>query len=621
MMLSISRKTVRQTWRPYAGAFVALACGVVLISVAVTLIGAVEKTARRAGITADEKLQLDDLAAMFGMMSGVALFMAMFVVASTFGFVVASRRRELGMLRLIGATPRQVRRMVRGEAGVVALLASIVGCLLGTALAPALPWLLRARGLTDLPLDLPPPWIAWVVAVPCAAGVALIGSWRASKRAAKLSPVTALQEATMERGRPGFWQALVGIVSLAAVVSAFVFRNDMNPLFALVCALLLPQVAVVGLVCFGRVLFPLLAGWLATPFAQRDVTAHLAREHLRTSARVPAALAAPILAISAIAGSMILALSFTADWTAGLDRAQLNTPLVVETGGDPAVADLLTPGPQYDVVDPRRTADVRMDGVTEAVEVVDLPVMERTRGLRAVRGDLGELGTDSVAVTETYAFDEGIGVGDRIRMEIGGEPVRPRVVAVVSDAPDLYAELLVSDAMVPTQPDTTPELVFVDPADGTDVRALLAGTGATVLTADAWIDQVEEQTRAGNNLGLWVLLGPAGLYAGIAIVNAVLIGASQRRTQVRTVGLLGATEHQRRRMALWEAGLVGVAAVLVGAAVTGYVGWLVRSAIVRDLGPVPMTVPWLPLLTVLAVCLGLALLAAGVGSRRSRRPA
>ena len=112
MMLSISRKTVRQTWRPYAGAFVALACGVVLISVAVTLIGAVEKTARRAGITADEKLQLDDLAAMFGMMSGVALFMAMFVVASTFGFVVASRRRELGMLRLIGATPRQVRRMV-----------------------------------------------------------------------------------------------------------------------------------------------------------------------------------------------------------------------------------------------------------------------------------------------------------------------------------------------------------------------------------------------------------------------------------------------------------------------------------------------------------------------------
>ena len=278
--------------------------------------------------------------------------------------------------------------------------------------------------------------------MPCAAGVALIGSWRASKRASKVSPVTALQEATMERVRPGFWQASTGIVCLAAVISAFVLRNEMNPLFALVCALLLPQAAVVGLVCFGRVLFPLLAGWLAAPFARRDVTAHLAREHLRTSVRVPAALAAPILAISAIAGSMILALSFTADWTAGLDRAQLKTPLVVETGGDPAVAEILTPGPRYDVVDPRRTADVRMDGVTEAVEVVDLTVMERTRGLRAVRGDLGDLGPDSVAVTETYAFDAGVGVGDQVRMEIDGARVRPRVVAVVPDAPDLYAELL-----------------------------------------------------------------------------------------------------------------------------------------------------------------------------------
>jgi putative ABC transport system permease protein len=619
MMLSISRKTVRQTWRPYAGAFVALACGVVLISVATTLIGAVERTTRKAGLSAEEELQLDDLAAMFGMMSGVALFMAVFVVASTFGFVVAARRRELGMLRLIGATPRQVRRMILGEAGVVAVLAGLTGGLLGSALAPALPALLRARGLTDLDLVLPPPWIAWVVAIPCATLVALVGSRRASRRAAKVSPVAALQEAALERHRPGFWQLLVGLVCLAGVVAMFVVRDAMNPLFALVCAIFLPQVAVIGLVAFGRLLFPFVAGALASPFARRDVTAHLAREHLRASARVPAALAAPILAISAIAGSMILTLSFTADWTAGLDRARLNTPFVVETGGDPEVEEILAPGPRYDVVDPRRTADVRMDGGIEAVELVDLPAIEEARGLLALRGDLTDLGPEAVAVTDTYAFDQGVGIGDRLRMQVDGESVRPRVVAVVADAPDLYAEVLASADLVGDPPDeAVPELVFVDPADGTDVRELLAGTDATVLTAEAWIEQVEEQTRAGNNLGLWVLLGPAGLYAGIAIVNAVLIGASQRRTQLRTIGLLGATEQQRRRMALWEAGLVGAAALLAGAAVTGYVGWLVRSAIVRDVGPVPMTVPWAPLLTVLAVCLGLALLAAMVGSGRRR---
>ena len=94
-------------------------------------------------------------------------------------------------------------------------------------------------------------------------------------------------------------------------------RGVMHPLFALLCAILLPEVAGDRAGLLRRVLFPLLAGWLAVPFVRRDVAARLAREHLRTAARIPAALAAPILAISAIAGSMIVALSFTADWTAG----------------------------------------------------------------------------------------------------------------------------------------------------------------------------------------------------------------------------------------------------------------------------------------------------------------
>ena len=115
-----------------------------------------------------------------------------------------------------------------------------------------------------------------------------------------------------------------------------------------------------------------------------------------------------------------------------------------------------------------------------------------------------------------------------------------------------------------------------------DLTALLDGTDARVLTADAWIDEIDEQTRAGNNLGLWVLLGPAGLYAAIAIVNSVLVGASQRRAQLRTVALLGATREQLRRMALWEAGLVGGAALLVGGAVTALVGWTVRAATSAD---------------------------------------
>lgn len=147
-------------------------------------------------------------------------------------------------------------------------------------------------------------------------------------------------------------------------------------------------------------------------------------------------------------------------------------------------------------------------------------------------------------------------------------------------------------------------------------RALLAGTGARVLPAGRWIEEVDARTRAANEIGLWVLLGPSGLYAGIAIVNAVLIGVTQRRRQFRTIALLGATDAQLRRMAVWEAGLVGSAALLVGSAITVFVGWLVRHATTRDVPDVGMTVPVLPLAAILATCAGLAVLAALAGSRR-----
>src|SRR5690349_6016048 len=214
MMLRLARQMVRHSWPPYVGALVALAGGVALLTVAVTVSAAVAATGSAAGVTAEERAQLSDLSSLFGIMSAVALFMAVFVVGSTFGFTVATRRRQLGLLRLVGATPRQVRVMVLGESAVVAVLASAVGCMSGTVATPAFLALLRWRGLLAVDLTLPSPWVAWAIAAPSGIAVALLGSWRASKRAAHVSPVAAFQEAGVERRRPSFWKLLVGTLCL-----------------------------------------------------------------------------------------------------------------------------------------------------------------------------------------------------------------------------------------------------------------------------------------------------------------------------------------------------------------------------------------------------------------------
>ena len=605
MMMRLSRQTVRHSWPPYVGALVALTFGVALLGVAINVGSAVERTGHTSGLTREDRAQLADLTSLFGIMSGVALFMSVFVVGSTFGFVVASRRRQLGLLRLVGATPRQVRRMVLGESSVVAVFAAAAGCLLAAVASPAFLAILEWRGILRVDLASPTPWLAWAIAAPSGVAVALLGTWRSSKRAARVSPMAVFQEAGVERRRPSRWQLVIGVLCLGGAGTLMVLASGLNPVFALVTGILMPEVVVLGLYCLGGWIFPGLASLVGRPFARRDVSARLARDHVRTAVRTPVALAAPVLAISAIAGSMMVSLSFAADWVTALDREQLATPYVVDSGGDARVGDRLAGLP---LADPRITVTMKVvaDSDDQDVEFIDPTTAREARGMRVVKGDLADL-EQGVAVTSSFSFDSGVHLGDRVMGE--------RVVAVVKDAPDLYSDVIAPRSQLPEEyAATVPELYFVDPGPA-DLEELVAGTDATVFTADGWIDEVDRQTRAGNNLGLWVLLGPAGLYAAIAIVNSVLVGASQRRAQLRTVALLGATREQLRRMALWEAGLVGAAALLVGGAVTALVGWTIRTSTSANVAEQPFTLPLLPLAAIVATCAALTLVAALVGSR------
>ncbi len=178
---------MRRNVAPYIGSFVALFLGVTLIALTVEMITAVsEATAHLAPGDTKTRMQLDDMTSMFGVMSGFSGFIAIFVVASTFSFVVSSRRRELGLLRLIGSTPRQVRRMILGESLIVATVASLAGCVFAHLITPLTLWLAHERGLTPMKLDPPSFWPTLAIAFPMGAVVALMGARSAARRASKI---------------------------------------------------------------------------------------------------------------------------------------------------------------------------------------------------------------------------------------------------------------------------------------------------------------------------------------------------------------------------------------------------------------------------------------------------
>ena len=128
------------------------------------------------------------------------------MIASAFGLSVAQRRRDLALLRIVGATPRQVARMVRAEAALVGVAGSAVGCLLGVIWAPLLARWIASQGLS-------PAWFsvqltagsvpALVIAFLAGVAVAVASVLVAALRAGRIGPTEALREAAVEPTRVG----------------------------------------------------------------------------------------------------------------------------------------------------------------------------------------------------------------------------------------------------------------------------------------------------------------------------------------------------------------------------------------------------------------------------------
>lgn len=623
MMFQLSRQTVGQHRSLYAGSFVALAVGVFMLGLAatttaatigyhrpdsstirVTTLGGPDNPARhvKVPLTDADVSGLQTVLSMVGVICG---FITIFVIASTFAFAVASRRQELGLLRLIGATPRQLRRMMVGEALVVALAASLTGAV---AAQLATPLLLSKASYTELaPVKLEPaaPWVPLAIAVGAGMLVALLGARSAARRAGKVAPIDALREAALEPPRIGPVRIVFGLLVLAGAIVMLTLIRPSTGEGAVPLAMFTPMVIVIALTLLAPLVVPVLGRlWAAPLVAWTHVSGRLARSNVVAAPRRSASLAAPILAISAIAGSMVLSLSFAADSSAATIREAVRAPIIV-TGAAP-VAD-----PGLQAVDaPVPTQLVRIsedDAQLEDVEGIDPAVAVQTRDLSVLDGDLSRLTGNAVAVAKEAAGFEHYRVGDEIPVVfLDRQPVKLRVVAIVKDAFGVNSSYLIPlDVAHKHAPHAQVERSFVLPAAGVAAADLVQRLPHAQLAADWEADQAEG-LRKGNQVGLVMLLGPAALYSAIAIANTLLMSSLQRRHEFRTSQLLGATGAQLRRMVLWESSLVGAVALSLGTATTITVGVLIRHAMTSELTDVPTTVPWGILLGIGALCLTLA---------------
>jgi putative ABC transport system permease protein len=129
--------------------------------------------------------QVNQLLYLIYALLALAIIVSLFGIVNTLVLSISERTRELGLLRAVGTTRRQVKRIVRYEAVITSLIGGILGVVLGIILA-----VLFTQPLDDFTLSIPVPSLIIVLVI---AGLAGVGAAiLPARRAAKLDVLDAL---------------------------------------------------------------------------------------------------------------------------------------------------------------------------------------------------------------------------------------------------------------------------------------------------------------------------------------------------------------------------------------------------------------------------------------------
>ncbi|MEU9701138.1 FtsX-like permease family protein [Streptomyces sp. NPDC047981] len=593
--------------------------------------------------------------ALLGTAGGVTTFVSVFVVASTFAFAVALRRREFGLLRTAGATPGQVRRMLLAEAAGVGVLASAAGCALGGWAAP---WL--ARVLVDG--GLAPEWFAiggaaWPFHVAFWTGVtvALAGAFAASRRAGKVGPADALRDADVDRDVLPLGRALLGTGLLVTGAALLVWTCVTEPseLLKRKTYTTVPMLLITGV----ALLAPVLVGPVARAVRLPGATGMLVRENSAAAVRRTAAVAAPVLVTVALAGSLLGASATVTSTKAAEAREQTRAEWVV-TGDD------LRPVPGTSATG--ATSVFVRDGEEALVKygaraVSDPAAFAELSRLPVVAGDVADLDDRSIVVNEEF---ERRTVGDVVEVwrADGSGPVRLRVAAVLAlgtgdngpyvtraNAPGAVVDRIDArgvgaragaspepraeaagtvqgvDAEAPAAAAGTVQGVDAEApaAAGRTVRSVdaeaLAAAGGTVRSVEDWAAAAHPASSPEARLGLLLVLGIALVYTVIALANTLLMATSVRGAELAALRLAGATRAQILRVVTGESALAVAIGTALGLTVTAACLAVQGAALAALSAPVSLTVPWTAVGAAAATCALVAATASALPAWRATR--
>lgn len=537
------------------------------------------------------------------MFGALALFMGGFIIFNTFRTVVTERRRDIGMLRALGATRRTIIGTILTEGFLQGLLGSAIGLLSGYWMSFGV--LKAAQGplstFVNIKLGVPvvEPGLV-IVSILLGVGVTVLAGLLPAWSASRVTPLEALRptvaevEFNRQTGR-GFW---AGVVILVLTVLAILSGQSM---------LILPGgiLFLVGLVLVAPGLirpFASLFGRIVAFATVRQGIGGLAQSNLtRQPSRVAVTASTSLLGLAVIvaAGGLVTSMSGT---LMDMVRDSLGSDYVYlppsvgfwgsNVGAAPQLAESLRAVPGVETVSTLRFAGSQASGQVVSVLGIQPAEFQRVSGLVFTEGNKSayeEIASERALIANSvFMIGTGLKVGDRVELSTSDGQVQYRIAAVATDLLNAKINTVyISQVNLQTDFGNTEDVfIQIDLQEGAGREAAGAQIKALgenypqfkVISGADYYSTVTAQFKVAFS-AIYILFAILAFPSLIAMLNTLTINVIERTREIGMIRAVGGTRRQIRNMVVAESLLLAAIGATFGILGGMYLGFVLVTAI------------------------------------------
>jgi len=572
----------------------------------------------------------------------LALFMGGFIIFNTFRTVVTERRRDIGMLRALGATRRTIIGAILAEGFLQGLFGSVVGLFLGYLMAfgviqvaqgPISAFLNVRLGLPAFQLDLV------IVSILLGVWVTMLAGLIPAFTASRVPPLEALRPtvAEMEFNKHTGFSFWVGITFMVLTVIAILY-GDAN--FILPSGILF----LIGLVLVAPALirpFARMFGWVIAISTRRQGIGDLARSNLtRQPSRVAVTASTSLLSLAVIvaAGGLVTSMKGTildmVEYSLGSDFVFVPPSVGLwgsNMGATPQLADDLRAVEGVETVSTLRSAASLVKGQMVSVLGIEPDAFEKVSGVIFMDGSRSaytEIDSERALIANSvFLMGTGLKVGDTVELESAAGKVPYKIAAEATDLLNAkIATVYISQANLQADFGVTDD-VFLQVDLREDADRAAAGAGIKALAANYpqfkaisgtdYFGSLVAQFGAAFS-AVYILFAILAFPSLIAMLNTLTISIIERTREIGMIRAVGGTRKQVRNMVVAESLLlaaIGAAFGIVGGICLGFV--LVTA--VEMVFPMGYTFPFSGILAAAVIGLLFGLLASLIPASQAAR--